>query len=631
MTDARRRGRLLAGPLALLLAALSGPVPAAENVATGDLAESRAWLALLHYRPTAGGEAVSAVVSDDFFLTSEGRTDPAAELAALRRALTDGGRLPDRDRPAHCLFPARTAWLVEQLDLTTPDASACVDLQRWQARLDPDGVSLVFPAAYTGSAASLFGHSLLRLDVERDGELLAHAVNFAAITGEDAGLGFAWRGLTGGYTGQFGVFAYYEKVRDYAWIENRDIWSYPLDLTADERRRLVAHLWELRGAKFEYFFLNRNCAFQLLTLLEAVRPSLDLSSDFVWYAIPADTIRAVDSVPGLLGQPSFRPALGHRLQVAARRMTPANRRLALAVSRGERAPDAAAIASLSPSARARVLELAHDHVYYRIQVGRLPPAAGDARLQAILLARSRVKADSKRVEPATPAVAPHAGHASRRAGVSVVNEDGDWSLGLHGRVAYHDLLDPPGGYSEGTQLAFLSLDLRLDTRRDRIEIDRLGLLDIVSLRPRDALFDPWSWQLAAGLRQRPVSAPADPDGHLGAFVEGGPGLAWSLADRITSYVFGLGSMDGNHGYAADYALGVGASAGVLATLRNGWRLRAEIGALDHVAGNSGHRHWASLTQQWSLADGLGLRARLTAEDTVRHDLVRARLTLLAYF
>lgn len=622
--------RRLTVALALLLLALPGPAPAVDS-GSRELAESRAWRTLLHYRPRSGGDAVSAVVSGDFFLASDGRTNPAAELAAMRTALEHGGRAPGRDRPAHCLFPARAAWLAEQLGLTPPDASDCPELERWQARLDPDGVSLVFPTAYTGSAASLFGHTLLRLDTARDGELLAHAVNFAAITGEDAGLGFAWRGLTGGYAGQFGVFPYYEKVRDYAWIENRDIWSYPLDLTASERRRLVSHLWELRGMKFEYFFLNRNCAYQLLTLLEAVRPSLDLASTFDWYAIPADTIRAVDSVPGLLGEATFRPALAHRLQVSAGQMVPANRRLALAVSRGEQTPDASPVAQLSPSVRARVLELAHDHVYYRVQTGRLPPAEGDARLQAILVARSRVQAGSGLASPSAPPVAPHAGHASRRVGVSMVNEDADWSLGLHGRVAYHDLLDPPGGYSEGTQLAFLSADLRVDTRRDRIEIDRLGLVDIASLRPRNALFDPWSWQFSAGLRQRPVSVPGDPDGHLGGFAQGGPGLAWSLADRVTGYMFALSSLDANHGYDADYAVGAGASAGVLATLRPGWRLRAELGALDHVAGDSGHRSWASLTQQWSLPGGLGLRAGVTLEDTARHDFVRGRMSLLAYF
>jgi hypothetical protein len=97
------------------------------------------------------------------------------------------------------------------------------------------------------------------------------------------------------------VFPYYEKVKQYAWIEHRDVWSYPLALSDAETERLVDHLWEMDGVHFDYYFLTKNCSYQLLSLLEVARPALRLTEKYSWYAIPADTIRTLADVPGLMG------------------------------------------------------------------------------------------------------------------------------------------------------------------------------------------------------------------------------------------------------------------------------------------------------------------------------------------
>ena len=103
----------------------------------------------------------------------------------------------------------------------------------------------------------MFGHTLLRIDTREGRDLLGWAVNFAGATGNDGGIVYAARGLTGGYQGYFSVVPYYEKVKSYGDWENRDIWEYDLALTPDELRLLIDHLWELEGDRLRLLLLRR--------------------------------------------------------------------------------------------------------------------------------------------------------------------------------------------------------------------------------------------------------------------------------------------------------------------------------------------------------------------------------------
>jgi len=62
----------------------------------------------------------------------------------------------------------------------------------------------------------MFGHTLLRLDPAEDAnwsDWLSYAVNFGAnINSDDNSLFYAWKGLSGGYPGQFIVAPYFGKI-----------------------------------------------------------------------------------------------------------------------------------------------------------------------------------------------------------------------------------------------------------------------------------------------------------------------------------------------------------------------------------------------------------------------------------
>jgi len=608
------------------------------RAADKQLAATPTWRALLHYEPDWMGAGVhSTVASDWFFFAPEGKRDPAAELHATLAALFSAEKISPRDKPAGCAFVARRKFLVAALDIDTARLPAieCNKFRNWRRALSPDKISLIFPTAFPNSPSSMFGHTLLRIDSSRrrrGTELLAYAVNFAAAAGEDNhGLGFAWKGLTGGYPGVFGLFPYYEKVKQYAWIEHRDVWSYPLDLDDAEVARMVDHLWEMDGVKFDYYFLTKNCSYQLLSLLEVARPALRLTEQYSWYAIPADTIRTLADVPGLMGTPRYRPSLETTLRWQADQLSAEQRDLAIAVA-ADRVPlDGARLQALTARERAAVLEVAHDYLYYRLQSDNAEAESDRAHANAILLARSRIPQPSSFTGVPAPETPPDQGHRTLRLAGSAVYEADDLSLGLRLRPAYHDLLDDPGGYTDGAEINFLDLGLRLDPEDGELRIDDLQALNIVSLSPRGDLFKPVSFQLDTGLRRRPSSNVFDDvPNNLGYYFQGGPGLAWGQ-DDLLGYVFGLGSLDINSALAPDYALGAGGSAGVLARPAADVQLRLEAGMLDYVAGDDGYYRWARAAAQVGLSRGWALRGELGWENTAVDAGVRAVLGINAYF
>src|ERR1041384_1501063 len=121
------------------------------------------------------------------------------------------------------------------------------------------------------------------------------------------------KGLMGGYHGRFSTFPYYMKVQEYNNLESRDLWEYDLALSSAAIERLVSHLWELGNVRLRYFFLNKNCSYYLMPLLEVADPDRDFKTEYVFKTIPVDTVRTVIRQPGYLGKITRRPSHATKL------------------------------------------------------------------------------------------------------------------------------------------------------------------------------------------------------------------------------------------------------------------------------------------------------------------------------
>jgi hypothetical protein len=604
---------------------------------TLQLAADPQWRALLHYqRAHLGAGVTSAAQGADFFTAPDGATNPQAELTATLRAFFDPQATRRNGEHPQCRFRARYAWLkgVLRFDPERLPEQPCPRFDEWREALRPAGMTLIFPEAYMNNPASMFGHTLLRVDRPAgpaagvgsagplpDGSLdgaqsdsgtsdslLAYAINFAADTGSDGGAVFAWKGILGYYPGFFSIRPYYEMVRTYGDWENRDIWEYQLNLSLPEIDMALLHLWELRGVAFAYYFFDENCSYQLLSLLDVARPDFHLMERVhrPW-VIPVDTVRVVVAETGVVGQVRFRPSAATELRHRAGGLSPWQRRLARQIADGSLGPRAAALDELSPPQRAAVLGAAYGVLRYRYLEKDVGRAESAGRARAILVARSEIDVTGPVASPVpTPAVRPDEGHGTARVAVGTGWHDGRFYLDLRARGAFHSLLDPLGGYTAGAQVDFLDVAARLYPESSDLRVHDLTVIDIVSLSPADLFFRPISWKLNTGLQSRLVPGAGENPGHSGLseryvwHSNGGAGLTGQLAANATVYGFLDASADVSTSLQPSYAVGPGLAAGAfVGPASDRWRAHLLARVTRFALGEA------------STASRMGLQTRLT--------------------
>jgi hypothetical protein len=596
----------LAAALALLLPA--GRAGAHDLALAGLQQQARArrlhatrtWQVLLHYRRTATGAYRSDADGARFFNAGwRGKHDPAAELHATLAAFARPPAVIDPRRPEEtehpqCRFPARWAWLKQTLGITAQQIpeQPCALFARWRQAFSPERVTLVFASSYLASPASIYGHTFLRLSRAsmRDGEggagslaapnpLLDYIINFAADADTSNGFIYATKGLLGGFKGQFYVMPYYMKIQEYSNIESRDLWEYELSLTPPQAERLLQHAWETRSTHFEYFFFSENCSYFLLELLEAAVPSLRLTDEFPAHVIPADTVRAVLAVPGLVVSRWPRPALLAQLSARRGLLSPAEIAAAerLAAGGGAARP---ALDPLPPPRQALVLDAASDLLRYREGLEAADPGPVFARKEReLLVLRGRTGQPPAALDIPPAVDAPEVGHATLRVALGGgAGRDGTafGELGL--RLALHDRLDPPPGYTANAALEMLHVRLRLEPEAGRVYPERVDLVNIVSVVPHDSWAPQQSWRVRAGARQAHERGCGGWD-CLIAEIEAGGGTALRLGRAASVHGMAESAVQAGGALPARYAVGLGAGAGLL--VQEGRRARSELEAAYH--------------------------------------------------
>jgi hypothetical protein len=536
------------------------------------------WHRLLHYEADKLGSGYTSLIdSPDFFIADDGRTNPSAELQATLAGFFTNIEIARQEieQPLQCAYIARFHWLAEQLqfDGQRLPSLPCKDFDEWISTIAPANVTLVLPSAYLNNPSSMFGHTFLRIDKAGQSEtsqLVAYSINYAARTDESSGMVFAYKGLVGGYQGYFSVLPYYEKVNEYNDLENRDIWEYSLNLTYDEILQMLRHAWELDGIYFDYYFVDENCSFQLLGLLQVARPGFEFTAEFPLWATPVDTLRTVLSEEDLLAAVTYRPSAQTRLEHQSGFLTGTETDLVLDLVYGRREPGDAAIAKYSPERQALMLETAFDYLQYLHNEQVLDRDQMAQRSINLLKLRSRIDASSPATPVPVPGHSPDQGHQSSRLALRLGHFEGSGYAELALRPAYHDLLDNRAGYVRGSQLNFFNIELRYTDDSSDFELQRLDVFDAFSLSPRSAFFDPLSWKLKAGLERR--YSPDELDDRLVTAFEGGIGPAWQLGQSLTFFALLDGTIWVQSHIPDDYALGVGANLGLHWPVSDRWNL-----------------------------------------------------------
>jgi hypothetical protein len=570
-----------------------------------ELHREKYWHTLLHYKRGLFG--IRSLIDDEnFFLAEEGKHDPEAELYATIRAFFQ--EADDEAMHPVCKYIARYTWIKEQLNLDSSrlPVPECKRFTALVKQIKPESVSLIFPATYMNSPASMFGHTLLIVETAYKTKLLAYAINYAAVTEETFGPSYAIKGLFGFYKGYYSILPYYAKLQEYSDVNDRDIWEYPLNLEYDEVIRLLMHTYELDFIYSDYYFFDENCSYQLLFLLDVARPGLGLTDQFNLWVTPLDTVRAVKE-NGLVTDRIYRPSKSTKIKHIGSLLPKSGRKKALAVAKGTLKPEELLDEDTSKQEKIRTCDLAGEYLQYRYAKDELDQRTYSKRFLSVLQTRSKLgAADEQRYRIARP-TPPDEGHLSSRLSLGFGVEEKDLFLEIEYRPVYHDLLDNDEGYKEGAQIIFGSVAVRYFFLDQELDLERFDLIDIISIAPRDEFFHNISWKIRTGLYRRVLD-----DGRDHLLYRLNPGGGFAYKDRWQGLWYAFMETDFNLARDLDdnYAVGMGGSAGFIRNLTEHWKVHLFARDIYYGLGDTTNCLELALLQNFSISTNISLAAKI---------------------
>ncbi|MBS9782254.1 MAG: DUF4105 domain-containing protein [Arcobacter sp.] len=441
-----------------------------DYVSDSKLYKDEYFLKLLHYKNNK-----SEIDSDNFFISKDGKTNPKKELFKSIDSLLKG-----KDNFI-CRFPLRTLWLEENIPNLKNSIKKyhCEELEEYLKQINPKYITLVFPTAHINSPASMYGHTFLRIGENKDTPLISNAINYAAKTTESNGFIFAFKGIFGGYEGRYSILPYYEKIKEYSNLEQRDVWEYELDFTQEEAYKIALHAYELRNSFAYYYFFSENCSYNLLWLLEIGKPHLDLVSKFNVKAVPLDTIKVLKPYD-LIKSSKFRYSKMSKMKYILSKIK--NKSLLSDYLK----VNSTLSSSLNNEDKIHYFDFKIEYLQYMRRKNKISQKLYLKKYIELLKQRSSYKKistfdikDSKN---------PLFSHSSSKFSLGYETDD---IMELSLKPVYNDIYDVNDGYLAGAYIDFLKIDVRKE--RKKVFLDKLSVLDIQSYAKIDDIFKPISW------------------------------------------------------------------------------------------------------------------------------------------
>lgn len=469
------------------------------------------WRRLLFVRKEWTGEHKSMFDDQEFFLAGwKGKKNRRLELRATIEKFFSPEMISVKKEIKHpqCFFPARWDWLKTRfkLDLKRFPARDCPDVDRFVKFADYDSVSLVFSNYFADNPGSMFGHTLLRLhrvnEEKSTSGLLDDAANFSAMVPVMNPVTYPFKGLFGLFIGRFALLSYSEKIQEYNNYESRDLWEYRLNLSKDEIRRLSLILWELGSFVLNYYYLDENCSFIILGMLEAVRPELELTKRFQIYAIPADTVKAVTRTPGLVSEITFKPSAQTRYLVRASALEKHERKLFLKIiGKFEKTYDPVEFEKLfvedhcDDNCRVRVIDTLLEFIDFKEKKISIKEVKNWADLRrASLIQRAKLQKPSEPITYRPERSRPDLGHLSSFWELNSGWTNNGYNISdIRWRPALHDLNSNGLGYTDQLQIQVMDTVVRWDQERERADLKRFSFLELTTLGKHELALSPRSW------------------------------------------------------------------------------------------------------------------------------------------
>jgi len=244
-----------------------------KEALSNNLDKDDYWLKLLHFQ-----DGKSVINKKEFFLSPVGDTDAKAELI---ETITQFHKSPN----SVCKYPARYKWLNTKIRFNL-QKQECKELTEF---LKPNfkKINVVFTSERYDSPASVFGHTMMKLETDE----IPYAINYAAKIPDDTNsLYYVYRGFSGKYQSAYKLIPFSIKDYEYRSGEFRDLIEFTMDLKKDEIDNIILHFYEIKDTSEDYYFLSHNCSSELLKLIDMAKYKSKLTKELNKTVIPIDIV-----------------------------------------------------------------------------------------------------------------------------------------------------------------------------------------------------------------------------------------------------------------------------------------------------------------------------------------------------
>ena len=470
------------------------------------------WLSLMRYQRSIFGYE-SLVVSDEYFLAKDGKTNPKAELLESIKQFQSPD-IKKMDEHPRCLFPSRFM-LLQKHNLISDklNLKKCEKYQKFTKKIEIASASLIFSSYFIEKPASTFGHTFFRVrsktSVEEDNDLLDYGVDFAAKIDTANPIMYGLKGIFGGFYGSYSLMPYYLKVKEYNDMESRDLWDYELNLTQEELDFFQAHLFDMDRAKFDYYYMTKNCSYHILAFIDAIKPEWRLMNFLQWMVPPVDTLHSIANQKDIIKKKKLRPASYTKLKTRYELMDKKQKEKFKSLK-----DDINNIQTIKPNkSDLFVLDTFNLYVdFSNADVNSNDKITGKSqsvyinRKFKVNRYRANIKLKSQKVEyEHLYDQSPDKSHYTNRLRL-LANYDSDGNYQeLEWRGALHDLIDDSTGYLPMSTTELLVPRLSFNKYQEgKVRLEDYQIVRVEALRLVNALAAKMSWQIALGIKRSDI-------------------------------------------------------------------------------------------------------------------------------
>ena len=557
-----------------------------EQAKTKNLAQHTTWRRLLYFfddQKNLLGKKKNVSVVDDpsFFLSKNGYQDSGAELDMMLIALADemttknntaqtGASSTLNSKPLNnnsvlCRFPARVHWLTENLNIDGTALQAnCPELDEWMQKLAPEQLSIMFAQEYLDNPTSAFAHTLLRIDSKAsvaDPSKIHHAYALNYTVGGDPAdsfLVYAVKSMIGGYDNAIEIDPYPERFAKYLQDDERDAWTYQLNLTPSEVQQIIRHVWETKDLEMPYYFATDNCASEILRLIDVIRPQQHLLSELPYVVIPSDVVQLLNNA-SLLGSTSYTPADSTLRQAQLNKVKQQREQLGYHNSAKQ--------------------------TFNEIKSAQINPVSSMSVDNQTLLPRRIAVSDNNPIDR----------HPLQLGHIGIGQRGNNNYIDVGVRAGYHDTLDRPSGFPQFFDLEGAAATLRLYDKDDEatnrhaqpksVVLQNLTLVSGRSFNPVNSAKKGKTWGAAIEATRVNDGSQQEGTDHLVGSLGYETGWSWAFGTPRANtgemppqlcYTFLSGTAQTGRGINKGFRLGTGVNAGCRYQINNQLRAQAEL-------------------------------------------------------